>query len=139
MSDKPRMLWVARDSSDEGCIAMFFERPQLQVDGATFDGDGVELFDDMAAHFSCLQPGECRMFVEFAPRVAGEDLAEAHLVWSERYGEWTSDGSCPGDIILPMPQDPTPYLTPADPKAARRDEICAQIAALQEELEGMEG
>ncbi|HEU6436612.1 MAG TPA: hypothetical protein VE028_04110 [Nitratidesulfovibrio sp.] len=77
------------------------------------------------------------MFVEFAPRVAETDIEEMEMVWMG--GAWGVDYPSYGDIILPMPPDPTPYLTPADPNAARREEIRAQIGALQAELDGMEG
>lgn len=85
-----------------------------------------------------LQPGSCRMFVEFAPRVAESDEPSA-LVWNG--GTW--DGRLAaerGDIILPFGAipDPTPYLTQTDPKAARRAEIDAQIAALQAERNRLE-
>ncbi|MEG6506718.1 hypothetical protein [Nitratidesulfovibrio sp. 1201_IL3209] len=78
------------------------------------------------------------MFIEFAPRVVKGGVHGESLRWGKN-GWVRVPYAMPGDIILPMPPDPTPYLEQVDPSAARRDEIRAQIAALKEELEGMDG
>lgn len=111
-----KMLWVARGAND-GDTWVYSVKPHMgalgywQVEG---DEDASRLDDNDATD---LQPGECRMFVEFAPRVAeegtwGQDEKPAQLVWDKRV--WTlSFGQDAGDIILPMPPDPTPHLRPA--------------------------
>lgn len=71
--------------------------------------------------FPDLRPGECRMFVEFAPRVVQGGVHGESLRWGKN-GWVRVPYAMPGDIILPMPPDPLPYLTQAGPSAARRDE-----------------
>lgn len=126
-----KMLWVARDM--DGSVWTYDTQPfWVGPDHWQSSEFGAE-WDSLA--FPDLQPGECRMFVEFAPRVAGRTSDEWVLMW-DGYGRWVPGRehcAVTGNIILPMPPDPTPYLTDADPKAARRAEIDAQIAALQAE------
>lgn len=134
MSEKPRMLWVARYT--DGSAWCFREHPinragAWNTESPLYSGQHKDAFPD-------IQPGESRMFIEFAPRVAGDVTSGAYFRWGS--GGWNRiPYAMPGDIILPMPPDPTPYLPQADPNAARREEIRAQIAALQAELDGMEG
>lgn len=124
-----KMLWVARDM--DGSVWTYDTQPfWVGPDHWQSSEFGAE-WDSLA--FPDLKSGECRMFVEFAPRVAGGEERNV-LAWNDDEMAWGYH-PCPfsGDIIHPMPPDPTPYLTDADPKAARRAEIDAQIAALQAE------
>lgn len=135
MCDKPRMMWLARDTDGRG---WFFDVQPAKVDGE-WKANSAQYGEVFGPALPGIAPGECRMFVEYAPRVA-DGTEHDVLAWNADEGAWSYHPiPFKGTIILPMPPDPTPYLTHADPKAARREEIRAQIAALQAEPDGMEG
>lgn len=137
MSDKPRMLWVARDQYPVSILSIHVTRPVLNG-SCLWESVGKQYALYAPGMFDDLQTGECRMFVEFAPRVVHGGVHGESLRWGKN-GWVRVPYAMPGDIILPMPPDPTPYMAQADPNAARREEIRAQIAELQAELDGMDG
>lgn len=105
-----KILWVARDS--DGRIDLFGVCP------VKHDADGTVMWDHDSDRYSevvgCdfapdLQPGECRMFVEFAPRVA--DGGERDMLVWDNANAWISAGRvAAGLVVHHMLPDPTPYL-----------------------------
>ena len=144
MKDNPKMLWIARDFEDE-CTWVYSTNPSIDINGywnVDNDEDASMLHDNDAVS---LQPGECKVFIEFAPRVATDEDrhpdAPARLWWAKDGWSYSAPTvlSAGEDIILPMPPDPTPYLAPLPgPKDLRIAEIDAQIAELYAERAELE-
>lgn len=130
-----KMLWVARDM--DGSVWTYDTQPfWVGPDHWQSSEFGAE-WDSLA--FPDLESGECRMFVEFAPRVAGGEERNV-LAWNDDEMAWGYH-PCPfsGDIIHPMLPDQTPYLAHPEVNEARIAELLAERDRIDAEIKQLEG
>lgn len=141
MEGNAKILWIARSFDDERSW-IYSDRPHMDIDGywgVDDRGNMTELCDNDAIN---LQPGECKMFIEFSPKVSDGKSNGSVLWWDSTDGTWNlraGEYVDSGHVIIPVPPDPMPYLVPhPDPKKLRMAEIDAQIAELYAERAKLE-